>query len=293
MSSGFIFEDGSGDLNALHQGDILQKTALLKRVMREAHPYYADAEDYHFFMVLTQSCDLVRRGGKRPRARYITVAAVRPFSIVFERLISKHRKNVDGFPIDICDRAQELRVKQTLERFLHNTEADTFFIRRASKDIFQEDYSVFLNLSIALRIDHYEACLKSKKAQLRDVFQAKIGWLAGNIYSRVGTPDLESELSDPEAHKEEFFEELLYSRRVWLSPSQIKNLKTKVDRDQPYDEEAARTILESVPSDAEALAQRVADQLVQNKIVDKEKRETVVNILSSDRRFRRVADQPI
>src|SRR5690606_7730478 len=35
----------------------------------------------------------------------------------------------------------------------------------------------------------YEACLKARRLSLRSVFQAKLGWLAGNIYARVGTDD--------------------------------------------------------------------------------------------------------
>ena len=75
---------------------------------------------------------------------------------------------------------------------------------------------MFLALSVALRISHYDACIGAKVAQLDDVFQAKVGWLTGNLYSRVGTPDLEEKEDDAERIKEQFYEDVLRSRTVWL-----------------------------------------------------------------------------
>ncbi len=47
----------------------------------------------------------------------------------------------------------------------------------------------FLALSVALKIEHYDLCLAAKIAQLTGEFQAKLGWLVGNLYSRVGTKE--------------------------------------------------------------------------------------------------------
>jgi hypothetical protein len=96
MALRFIFVSQEDlDRENLHQGDILQKTDALHDVIGQAHRYYADAEDYHFYMVLTQSCDLVRRKSK-PKTPYITIAAVRPARILIDRLIEQytfHRDN--------------------------------------------------------------------------------------------------------------------------------------------------------------------------------------------------------
>ena len=46
----------------LAQGDILEPTSALREVLREIHPYFLNPK-YVAFLVLSQSCDLVRRSG--------------------------------------------------------------------------------------------------------------------------------------------------------------------------------------------------------------------------------------
>jgi len=73
---------------SLQQGDVLLRTASIDALLKEIHPHYTK-EDYRYLMVLTQTCDLVRRlgsaEGKRCKARYISVAAVRPLERVIAR----------------------------------------------------------------------------------------------------------------------------------------------------------------------------------------------------------------
>lgn len=49
------------DMLSLCQGDVLEKTDALMGILEEVHPYFLK-DEYKYFMVLTQSCDLVRRG---------------------------------------------------------------------------------------------------------------------------------------------------------------------------------------------------------------------------------------
>lgn len=51
------------DMSSLCQGDILNVTDDLSAVLKNIHPYFLN-EHYKYFMVLSQSCDLVRRDGK-------------------------------------------------------------------------------------------------------------------------------------------------------------------------------------------------------------------------------------
>ena len=71
------------DMSSLCQGDILKITEEIKTVLTEVHPYFLN-DQYKYFMVLTQSCDLVRRNGSKCKTPYITLAAVRNFSDFFE-----------------------------------------------------------------------------------------------------------------------------------------------------------------------------------------------------------------
>jgi hypothetical protein len=117
------------DRENLTQGDLLARNAGLRDALMQAHQYYASAPDYSHFVVLTQSCDIVRRSGKC-KTRYITLAAARPLSVVTERFLAKISYSYAEFPITLCQKDQEIRAKQMLERLLHNTEDGLFSFGR-------------------------------------------------------------------------------------------------------------------------------------------------------------------
>ncbi len=295
----FIFAPSAETVwDTLHQGDVLEKSDALKNAVAQAHPYYADAADYTHFLVLTQSCDLVRRNGKA-KSRYIVLAAMRPLSLVIDRLVEKHRYSDLDFPLQLCQKDRERGVTQTLERLLHNTEDGHFFVRALSHPNIKSDLCGFLALSIALRIDHYDACISSKIAQMAEVFQAKLGWLTGHQYSRVATPDIEEKLSDPEEYKRRFYSEVLYGQTAWLTSLQYKMLKSKVvewKKENPgvaLDEGTARALIDQVPPDMEILADRIVNQFVQSKLI--EKKDDVVmkakNLIANDRLIQRVVSE--
>jgi hypothetical protein len=287
----FIFTpDDRCDFKSLQQGDLLIKNEQLCDVIRNAHPYYADADDYTHFLVLTQSCDLVRRGGKKtPKSPYITLAAVRPFSILLERQLPKFSfKSIDG--IQICDKAKEIFAHQFLEKLLHNTCDGFFFIRKGCHPAISEDVCAFLALSVALRAEHYDNCLQSKVAQLEDVFAAKIGWAVGNMYSRVGTPDIEEKMPDAEAYKRRFYEDSLSSRALWLSNLQYKIFSSEVKKWQKVNPGKEATIAEllqiaeTLESDMDFIASRIIHTLEDSKILclDDESRAKAKNVIRND-----------
>ena len=69
----FTYEPPKDDLR---QGDLLEKTEALEELLEEVHPYYLK-DTYTHFLIITQSCDLVRRNGNPPKSRYVTIAGVR------------------------------------------------------------------------------------------------------------------------------------------------------------------------------------------------------------------------
>ena len=82
----------------------------------------------------------------------------------------------------------------------------------------------YLKLSIALKSEEcYDICLKAKKIELSDEFKAKIGWLIGDMYSRVGTTDWESVMSSQE--RKAMLEKELNSKCVIGDKDQIKKFK--------------------------------------------------------------------
>ena len=290
MALEFIFEnDSDTDFANLHQGDILRRNDRLVSVLEQVHNYYATAEDYTHFMVLTQSCDLYLRSGK-PKARYITLAAIRPLELVVDRLIEKYAYSGLELPLSVCDKTQETRVKQTLERLLHNTQDGLFFIKKDSHPKISNDLCVFLQLSVAIRTSHYEECLSAKVAQLDNIFQAKVGWLVGNMYSRIGTPDLEEHEPEPEKIKQQFLDDVIYTRSAWLSPTQLKIFKkdvkawTTANPGEDITDDVVKSILAKVPDMIDLVSDRIIDQLKSEKFLpdDDEVISKVKNLLLND-----------
>lgn len=211
--------------NSLCQGDLLEITDELRAVLKDVYPYFLN-EQYKYFMVLTQSCDLVRRGEKC-KTPYITLAAVRSFDEVFEKLLIKNKcvEDVNGFLL--MDNKNWVRAYQLLERIYNNTESDYFFFYKDDLLGLPNSMVASLKVSITLKSElHYEKCLSAKILELSDEFKAKLGWLVGNIYSRVGTTDWES--IKTESERKDMISNELKSHCIIGDKSQIKALKKEL-----------------------------------------------------------------
>ena len=185
------------DGTQLNQGDVLKRTPEVEETLKTVHPHYA-RDDYRFFIVLTQSCDLIRRDGRPCASQYVTLGAVRPLKLVFEREIRRFQYDAVEKKLDICSRAQHPKMVQLAERLLNNNQAGYFFLQCEPGSGLEEDHCAFLQLSIALKAElHYEKLLNAKIIQLSDSFQHKLGHLVGTMYSRVGTEDWVPEHATP------------------------------------------------------------------------------------------------
>lgn len=221
----FTYKD-KFDKNSLCQGDLLKITDNLKSVLREIHPYFLNNQ-YKYFMVLTQSCDLVRRAGQTCKTPYITLAAVRDFDPFFEELLTRKKYAEQINNLLLVDNKNWSRAYQLLERIYNNTEPDYFFLYKEDMLGLSSSMITSLKVSIALKSElHYDDCLSAKVLELSDEFKAKLGWLVGNIYSRVGTTDWDSIKSETE--KVEMLKTELKSHCVTGKKNQIKALKTEL-----------------------------------------------------------------
>ncbi len=173
----------------LRQGDLLTKTDDLRKLLADIHPHYNRKDDYTHFLVLTQSCDLVRRDRRPCKSRYVSVAAVRPLGLLIEREIAKHQDRFEG-TAGVCSLSKRGIVEQFIGHVLNNNETEYFYLEPEPALDLHEPSCAFLRLSIAVRAqEHYEKLLAARRLCLDPVFQAKLGWLIGNMYSRVGTED--------------------------------------------------------------------------------------------------------
>lgn len=173
---------------SLEQGDILEKNDEIKDLISKVHPHYLK-EDYTHFILLTQSCDIVR-SRNRLKARYLTLAAVRPLSLVLAREVEKEQKHALEKGANCVSSAKRGNFQDFIYKLLNNNNSDYFYLHSEPSFGFSEPSCAFLRLSVAVRADeHYDKCLKARKFSLENTFKAKLGWLVGDMYSRVGTPD--------------------------------------------------------------------------------------------------------
>jgi hypothetical protein len=295
----FIFEPTEQiDWEQLLQGDLLHRTPALADAIGQAHSYYATASDYSHFLVLTQSCDLVRRKGGTCKSRYITICAVRPLSLAVERELDRYTNPLAGCPVPVGNTENSVLARQYLERVLNNTVDGIFFIPRGSAETVEDHLCAFLPLSVALRVEHYETCLGAKVGQAKEIFAAKVGSLASNLYARIATPDLH-ERNDRKAvedYKRIFLEELGYSSVVWLTSYQRSELETRISEalkssgQEKLTREESLELIKGLPREADAIADRVVRVLTENKLLDDdpEIQRKARNYLKNDRAYQRL-----
>ena len=186
---------------SLCQGDVLKKTPEVAELLRVVHPHYL-GDTYTHFQVVTRTCDLVRRKRQEPKARYITLAAVRPFHLAVERELAKHQDKF-GRAGAMAPKGVRGRLHGFIRSVMNNDRSDYFFLPADAAAGIVEDSAAFLPLTIAIRRkEHYEKCLKARVLSLREIFQAKLGSLLGEHYSRVGTPDYVGEAITPSECKD-------------------------------------------------------------------------------------------
>lgn len=210
-------------LDKLEQGDILKKSDELQSLLAKYHPYYADHKDNKFFAVLTQSCDLVPRSGGC-NARYISLAPVRPLKVVLKREFEGKLDNVGIGSQSFATHRVQTSFEQFLQRLFNNNEPHFFYFEAAHESGIYEEMCAILALPISFKPEHYEKLRAAKLVGITDVFQAKLGWLLGQMYSRVGTPDFEPTTL---SRKVKTYTEGV---AIWLEESDAKCLRSLVEQ---------------------------------------------------------------
>ena len=219
----------------LSQGDVLlPSTELREKLLRPVHPYFAH-QKYLAFMVTTQSCDLVLRGGK-PSASHISIAPVRSLKAVWPKLTKTLRCHMGG---RFFDKKGEDQARQLLNRIVDQNETSLgLFYLHPDGDVRIGDPSVaYLRLGVALRSSHYEALRAVRTASLTPEFRAKFGWLLGNLYSRAAARDWADDKNDKKTIsdlKKDFMEgKYVEEPPVWIDAHKAKAArKAKIDFDR-------------------------------------------------------------
>jgi hypothetical protein len=224
VASHFTYQNPIGDLC---QGDILSKSEGIKRILSEIHPHYLK-EDYSHLMVVTQTCDLVRRNGQNSKSRYLTLVAVRPLETVMQRELEKMQiSQLEKLGNIASDKAKS-KMQMFTESLLNNNNQEYFYLHDDANYDFFNASCAFLRLPISLRSsDHYETCLAARIMSLNDSFRAKLGFLAGTIYSRVGTMDF---VPSKMTHDEflSLINRILQGLCKWVPENRLKHLNKEL-----------------------------------------------------------------
>ena len=171
----------------LEQGDIVEPTDELLAEFEKWHPHFADPK-YLAFIVLSQSCDLARRDGVC-KAKYISLAVVRSIADVMSALLADYTLK-PTLP-DVYRASKRNDAILLLRRVINqNEQAIGLFYLHPDADIGIAEHAVaVLRVSIAVKSQHYDLLCSGRRGRLKTEFQMKLGWLVGNLYSRIATED--------------------------------------------------------------------------------------------------------
>jgi hypothetical protein len=158
--------------------------------LESLYPYaHQNPQKYPFFIVLTQSCDLVANNGQYRKAEHITLCAARSITLFLEQEVSK-LQTAPLKQVGICLKSKKQGFLQMIERLLSNEEYPYFYLHPSGQTPFTEGLVAYLRITFPLRTDlHYDTCLAAKRVQLAPEFQAKLGWLTTLVFGRVATKD--------------------------------------------------------------------------------------------------------
>jgi hypothetical protein len=214
----------------LAQGDILWPTDELRAILKEVHPHFLDAK-YIAFLLTTQSCDIVRRKGEC-NSRYLNLAVIRGLEDVLHDILSHECECVGQ---GIYTQESKFKAKQLLNRvFNQNEQALGLFYLHQDGDAGIAVASVsLLRVSVTLRVEHYDVLRRSRRGRLAPEFRGKLGWLVGNLYSRIGTKDW-METEELQSQLERLLDEALTDRDS-KSPKWVKSSWIRAARENGVD----------------------------------------------------------
>lgn len=246
-----------GPNDDLQQGDILRPTGELQKVFKGVHPHFADGK-YLSFLVITQSCDLVRRGGEC-HTRYINVAVVRSLEEVIGRLVESVCKSIQP---GVYSQKDYNKVDQLLDRIFNQNESKLglFYLFPDSDVGLGDDAVAFLRVSVAFKSEHYQIMVNARTGCLSPQFENKLGWLVGNLYSRIGTKDWDREIL--KKRKLPYLDEAENLGIHWVPEERIQQLrKAKIKVEEIPKEQLLNSAILPAQSQKEIAIERIATVL--------------------------------
>jgi hypothetical protein len=250
----------------LEQGDLLQPNEELRGLLDKYHPHYAQNKENKFYVVLTQSCDLAKRQGLCG-ARYISIAPVRALRVIIQQEFDHKFARPDiGDPFGSAVLKSE--VERFLERLINNNESSYFYFFAENSIGVIEPMCAMLALPISLKVEHYESLVRARLSGIQSIFQAKLGWLLGQLYSRVGTPELTSDELRTNVNR------ITGTLAVWFPNEDFKALKKLLaehrtaNPDQPINKDITEQLIKKIPKKKALVVERVLELATDVELCD-------------------------
>ena len=228
----FLYQDNPPEKEDLQQGDIIENNEKINSIIKQIYPRISDLE-YNSLLVITQSCDLVRRDGKICKSKYINLVPIQPLEHIFLPLLDRAygRFKITGRRYSAKGKSDAIQLIESICN--QNAWALGIFFLHSNIDVkIPVDSVALLQLSFTVPSElYYNEVTRARTGRLNVAFQSRLGWLVGNLYSRVATPDF------PEVKQREVRDYLMSSDKEnknlpqWLNKKQLERLKSSTDTD--------------------------------------------------------------
>jgi hypothetical protein len=287
----WTYEICDGD-SSLRQGDILEPYESLLSLFKDEYPQFTN-EKYRGFLIVTQTCDLVRRKekGNECSATHVSLSPI----LSIQDVISDSLKNRFGYLApEIYDFDRRKAVEELVERIINQNESalGLFYLHPDLDSGITVSSVAVLRVAISLSgAEHYFTLQEARVGRLSKQFEPKLGWMVGNLYSRVGVPDWKEVVDDRDIEESIIKEILSPIRRepIWIEKKVYKRILKKYPNfsalSQPEQEEV---IIQNLPKPAKDRAIEIITETVKN-VVPKTKDdhlEIIKNRLSANEEFK-------
>lgn len=273
----------------LRQGDILEPSKTLLALFEDVHPHFINSK-YRGFLVLSQTCDLVRRKqkGRICDATHTSLSVIRSL----QDIISDSLKDRFGYLAPgIYNGGMKNTVENLAERLVNQNEEKLglFYLHPDLDSGISFPSVAILRVSISVKAMQYEKLLGARVGRLSKEFQPKLGWMVGNLYSRVGVTDWK-ETPKQDYDEKQLISELLSFNRdepLWLDTKiYSKLLRSRPDFMQLSQSEQDKLIKELLPlPPKEKVIEIIATTISNTAKIKDEHLETIKHKLKNDDQF--------
>lgn len=180
-----------------------------------------------------------------------------------------------------------------LDRIINQNESANglFYLHPETQVGIAEECVAMLRVSVALRAnEHYQTLLAARRGGLKIEFESKLGWLCGNLYSRVAVTDWKEDESRQNVATQ-LIDELLSGANPLLpifsdSKALYKEYKQSPERFEGLSETEATALFTGRQGKKyKTVAVEAIGRIMESQNIDPRVCERVINTISGDRQF--------